>query len=294
MRFPEWIRRSWGAEGEVAFTKELVEELGLRTVCQSARCPNIGECWRERTATFMLLGHVCTRDCRFCSVGAGAPEVVQEDEPERVAEAVRRMTLRHVVVTSVTRDDLEDGGAGQFARTVAAIREASPDTSVELLAPGFGGREDAIDTVLAARPDVFGHNIETVRRLYGAVRDLRADYGRSLSVLRYVAESEPRPIVKSALMLGLGETQEEIEETLADLREAGCDAVSIGQYLRPTKRQVEVAEFVHPDTFAAYERLARDMGFGFVVAAPFVRSSYRSGEMMDVLGAEPAEAQAGS
>jgi lipoyl synthase len=280
-RFPEWIRQKWASGGDFSFTKDLVTDLGLRTVCQSARCPNLGECWQRRTATFMVLGGACTRNCRFCSVPGGAPAPPDPGEPAAVAEAVKRMGLRHMVLTSVTRDDLPDGGAWHIAETVRVVRAANPETTTEVLVPDFQGDRAAIATVLEAGPDVFGHNIETVESLYPQLRDPGANYAGSLEVLRAARALAPEVIVKSALMVGHGETPEEVRQTLADLREAGCEAVCIGQYLRPSKAQRAVVEFVHPDQFAAYQEMAHALGFGFAVAGPFVRSSYRSDEMMD-------------
>jgi lipoic acid synthetase len=239
------------------------------------------ECWQRRTATLMVLGNTCTRNCRYCSVPSGKPEAPAPGEPENAAEAVRRMGLRHVVLTSVTRDDLPDGGAGHIAATVGAIRRQSPGTTVEVLVPDFRGDPEAITAVLDALPEVFSHNIETVERLYPALRGRRYDYRGALEVLRVAARHPRRPIVKSALMVGHGETEAEVRETLRDLLEAGCEAVNIGQYLRPTSKQREVEEFVHPDRFERYREMAYEIGFAFAVAGPFVRSSYRSEEMME-------------
>lgn len=281
-RFPEWIRRPWASGQDFLFTKELVEGLELHTVCQSARCPNMAECWQRRTATLMILGNTCTRNCRYCSVPSGRPEAVDADEPRRVAEAIRKMGLRHAVITSVTRDDLPDGGAAHIAETVIQVRRMSPGTTIELLVPDFMGDRRAVETVLAVRPEVFAHNIETVERLYPTVRGRRCPYQTALGVLRQAADYEPQVIVKSALMVGHGETDEEVRRTLHDLREAGCEAVCIGQYLRPTLKQREVEGFVTPERFKEYEEYAYGLGFGFAVAGPFVRSSYRSEELMDI------------
>lgn len=278
--FPEWIRQGWATGRDFAFTKALIEDLNLHTVCQSARCPNLGECWKRRTATFMILGNICTRNCRFCSVPSGRPLGRDHHEPENVAQAVARMRLRHAVVTSVTRDDLPDGGAGHFAETVRAIRRLNPETTVEVLTPDFWGDAACIVTVLDAQPEVFGHNIETVRRLYSTLRGKRYTYELGLRVLRTAASNSGPVLVKSALMVGHGETPEEVRETLLDLLEAGCDAVYLGQYLRPSRKQRQVADFVHPDQFRAYEDLAYTLGFKFAVAGPLVRSSYRSEELM--------------
>ena len=278
--FPEWIRRGWASGREFADTRGLIGDLGLHTVCQSANCPNIGECWQRRTATLMVLGNTCTRSCRYCSVPAGKPEAPDPDEPRNVAEAVRRMGLKHAVITSVTRDDLPDGGAGHIAATVEAIRAVNPATSVELLVPDFEGDPDAIDIVLRSQPEVFGHNIETVESLYPVIRSKRYTYDMALGVLERAARHNPPVIVKSAFMIGHGETEDEVRGTLQDLLDHGCEAVSMGQYLRPTPKQRKVAEFVHPDQFKHYETMAYDVGFQFAVAGPFVRSSYRSEDLM--------------
>jgi lipoyl synthase len=279
-QFPKWIRRQWPAGEDFAFTKDLVLDLDLHTVCQSANCPNLGECWSRRTATFMILGNVCTRSCRYCSVHAGAPEAVDPREPLNVAEAVRRMKLKHTVITSVTRDDLLDGGAGYFAAVIQEIKRANPETTVEVLVPDFEGRGNDIERVLDAGPEVFSHNIETVERIYPIIRSRRYDYHLGLRVLRTAAEYSEAAIIKSALMVGHGETADEVRATLCDLLEVGCSAVSIGQYLRPTKKQRAVEAFIRPEQFEVYEALAYELGFEFAVAGPFVRSSYRSDEMM--------------
>lgn len=281
--FPSWIRRKWGSGTDFAATKELVEDLGLHTVCQSARCPNIGECWRERTATFMILGKVCTRNCGFCSVRHGKGELVDPEEPERLAEAIERLGVRHAVITSVTRDDLEDGGACQYAACIAAVRQRCPEATIEVLTPDFRGSAIGVAVVQEARPDVFGHNVETVERLFPELRGMRASYARSLDVLRAASAWSPPTIIKSALMLGHGETESEIREAFEDLLEAGCQAVSLGQYLRPSRQQREVVEFVSPERFDAYRALALEMGFAYAVAGPFVRSSYRSGGLVQAL-----------
>jgi len=281
-RFPEWIRRPWASGQDFTFTKDLVEDLELNTVCQSARCPNMAECWQKRTATLMILGNTCTRNCRYCSVPSGKPEPVELDEPARVAEAIRRMQLRHAVITAVTRDDLADGGAGHIAETVRTVRAVNPKTTIEVLVPDFLGDRAAVETVLAAQPEVFAHNIETVERLYPTVRGKRCTYRAALSVLTMAAEWEPRTIVKSAFMVGHGETEGEVKQTLHDLLNAGCEATCIGQYLRPTLKQREVDGFVTPEKFKELEEYAYGIGFGFAVAGPFVRSSYRSEELMEV------------
>ncbi len=279
-RFPEWIRRPWASGRDFSFTKDLVEGLDLHTVCQSARCPNMAECWQRRTATLMILGNTCTRSCRFCSVPGGKPEGVDAHEPEHVAEAIAKMKLKHAVITSVTRDDLPDGGATHIAETIRAIRRLSPNTTVEVLTPDFMGEADPVDIVLDAGPDVFGHNIETVERLYATIRGKRCTYGEALGILSHASRHPGAAIVKSAMMVGHGETPKEVDQTLHDLRDAGCEAVCIGQYLRPSRKQREVADYVTPDQFNAYEERAYEFGFAFAVAGPFVRSSYRSEELM--------------
>lgn len=279
-RFPEWLRRPWPSGDAFGFTKEVMEDLRLHTVCQSARCPNMGECWGKGTATVMVLGATCSRNCVFCSVPSGKPESLDPEEPAHVAEAVARMGLRHAVVTTVVRDDLPDGGAAHIARTIRLIHETNPGTTVEILVSDFNGDKQALRTVLEARPEIFSHNIETVRRLYPRIRDRRFGYTSTLHTLQAALAHSPQTIIKSALMAGHGETPDEVRETLGDLLEAGCDAVCIGQYLRPSQMQAEVKEFVRPEQFEAYEKLARAMGFKHAICGPFVRSSYRSEEVL--------------
>ncbi|HPX42052.1 MAG: lipoyl synthase [Candidatus Hydrogenedentes bacterium] len=281
--FPDWIKQQWASGENSEFTKSIVSRLGLHTVCQSARCPNQGECWKRRTATFMILGNVCTRNCAFCSVKSGRPEALDPDEPARVAEAVRELGIKHAVITSVTRDDLPDGGAAHFARTVEAVRAANPGTTVEVLVPDFLGDEAPVRTVLASVPEVFGHNIETVERLYDALRRRKITFRDALRVLETAAAHHSGSIVKSALMVGHGEEPAEVRATLRDLLAAGCEAVAIGQYLRPTPKQRRVTAFVPPEQFKEYEVLAYQLGFKFAIAGPFVRSSYRSEELLQHL-----------
>jgi lipoic acid synthetase len=285
-RLPDWLKRPLPAGNGNFFTQNLIHDLRLDTVCEEARCPNRPECWSRRTATFMVLGNVCTRPCGFCSVEKGQPILVEDDEPHRVAEAARRLGLRHVVITSVTRDDLSDGGAGHFARCVAAVREMT-GAAVEVLTPDFLGDVNAIDTVIAAAPEVFNHNLETVPRLYRKVRG-RAEYRRSLALLDRVKRTAPRIVTKAGLMLGIGETVGELFDVLADLREIGCDVLTMGQYLAPTLKHVPVARFVPPGEFDELAATARLMGFRQVVAGPFVRSSYHADEMVPGHGADHA------
>ncbi len=276
-RLPDWLKRPMPDGNENAFTHRLLRELTLETVCENARCPNRPECYAQRTATFMILGNVCTRPCGFCSVPRGTPLTLQDDEPDRVAEAVRRLRLRHVVITSVTRDDLPDGGADHFRRCILAVRRRT-GAVVEVLVPDFLGNVEAIDTVLAAQPDVCNHNLETVPRLYKKVRG-RADYRRSLDLLDRVKQTAPHIMSKSGLMLGLGETREELLDTLADLRQVHCDSLTLGQYLAPTLKHLPVARYLPPAEFDDLAALARSLGFARVASGPFVRSSYHAGEM---------------
>src|SRR5438552_5132622 len=258
-RLPDWLRRHLPRGNENFFTHNLLRELRLETVCENARCPNRPECYARRTATFMILGNVCTRPCGFCSVPKGEPEVLQEDEPQRVAEAALRLGLRHVVITSVTRDDLPDGGADHFYHCILAVR-ARTGAAVEVLTPDFLGDVRAIDRVLDARPEVYNHNLETVPRLYKKVRG-RADYQRSLDLLAYVKRQAPSIVTKSGLMLGLGETTEELLDVLADLGGANCDTLTLGQYLAPTLKHVTVKRYVPPGEFDELAVLARTLGF---------------------------------
>jgi lipoic acid synthetase len=279
-RMPGWMRRPLSAPGRSAEVSGLLDELGLNTVCRSAKCPNRGECYASGTATFMVLGTECTRNCRFCAVEPASPSAVDAGEPVRVAEAAERMGLRHIVVTMVTRDDLPDGGAAHVVATIAALRSRVPDATVEVLVSDFGGDEAAIDAVALSRPDVFNHNVETVPRLYATVRP-QADYARSLRVLARAKEAAPGIPTKSGLMVGLGETPEEVDAVMRDLRAAGVDIVTVGQYLRPSSGHLEVAEFVAPDVFERYADAARALGFAGVASAPFVRSSYHAGELAE-------------
>jgi lipoic acid synthetase len=277
-RMPRWLLRPVAAPGRNAEVEGMLDELHLNTVCRSAKCPNRGECFASGTATFLIMGDACTRGCRFCAVDTRAPAPLDPDEPARVGEAAKRMGLKHVVVTTVTRDDLPDGGAAHFVAVIDTIRDAAPDARVEVLTSDFGGRMDSVDTVAAARPHVFNHNVETVPRLYAEVRP-GADYRRSLDVLARVRVTQPDLPTKSGMMVGLGETREEVVEVMRDLRAHGVDIVTIGQYLRPSARHLPVAEFVEPATFEWYAERAREIGFPGVASSPFVRSSYHAGEL---------------
>lgn len=279
-RLPAWLRRPIAYAGAYEAVEGLVGELRLATVCQEARCPNRGECYSSGTATFLIAGDACTRGCRFCAVDTRMPRPLDPDEPSRVAEAVARLGLRHAVVTMVTRDDVPDGAASHVVATIEAIRDAAPGVAVEVLVSDFGGREDAVDRVADARPEVFNHNLETVPRLYAEVRP-GADYERSLRVLARAKKRAPGLPTKSGLMLGLGETRDEVEAVMADLREVGCDLLTLGQYLRPSAEHLPVARFVEPEEFSDLARSARAMGFAGVASAPFVRSSYHAAELAE-------------
>ncbi len=278
-RLPPWLKKRLHAGGKAAEIRRLLSDLDLATVCDGAHCPNQGECFARGTATFMILGETCTRNCRFCAVESRDPGPLRDGEPAAVAEAARRMGLKYVVVTSVTRDDLPDGGAEHFARTIRQVRAALPGARIEVLTPDFQGRRESIETVLDARPDVLNHNVETVPELYQAVRP-QADYGQSLEVLRYARDYAGRQglkvFTKSGLMVGLGETPEQIEQVMRDLRGVDCDVLTIGQYLAPSSSHAPVVRFVHPQEFERMERRARAMGFASVASGPFVRSSYHA------------------
>ncbi len=280
-RFPPWLRKRIPAGGRGKRVRELLAELQLETVCNAAQCPNQCECFAKGTATFMILGSVCTRKCRFCAVAGGEPQHVAADEPARLAEAVEAMGLRHVVVTSVTRDDLPDGGSAHFAAVIHAIRAKSPQCSVEVLTPDFGGDENDIATVAVAGPTIYNHNVETVPRLYATVRP-EADYRRSLGVLATVRRLAPEMLTKSGLMVGLGETDDELLAVLSDLREVDCQIVTIGQYLSPSREHLPVVEFIHPDIFARWKQRAESMGFLAVASGPFVRSSHNAEEVFEL------------
>ena len=262
---------------EMAFTSSIIEDLKLDTVCESAKCPNRTECWSQGTATFMILGNVCTRPCGFCSVPKGKTGTVEEDEPQRVAEAAERLGLKHVVITCVTRDDLPDGGADHFVQCIEAVR-ARIDAQVEVLTSDFRGMRDAISTVIEARPDVFNHNVETVPRLYQTVRR-NSDYQRSLDLLAQIKEEAPTMPSKSGFMLGLGETIDEVFQVAADLRSVGVDILTIGQYLQPGPENLPVERFIPPEEFDEIGDYCRGLGFSLVASGPFVRSSYHAGEM---------------
>jgi lipoic acid synthetase len=275
---PDWIKVRMPRGETYERVKHLVRELKLATVCEEARCPNIGECWGGGTATVMLMGEVCTRACRFCHVKVGAPPPLDPQEPERLAAAVRELGLEYIVVTSVNRDDRPDGGASHFAAAIRALRRESPKTTVEVLIPDFQGVKASLDAVAEARPHVVAHNVETVERLTPTVRDRRASYRQSLEVLAYLKQRPERLYTKSSVMVGLGETDAELEQTFRDLRSVGVDVLTVGQYLQPSQYHLRVERFVTPRQFKAYQQLAESMGFLYVASGPLVRSSYRAAE----------------
>lgn len=274
---PNWLRAPAPVGNNYRELKELITRLGLHTVCESAACPNVGDCWNRRTATFMILGNVCTRRCGFCAVQKGAPMPVDFDEPRRVAEAVEAMGLAYAVVTSVNRDDRKDGGALLFALTIRAIRERIPGCKVEVLVPDFQGSHEAMEIVMSERPDVLNHNTETVPRLYRQVR-LGARYERSLDMLAYAKKLRPEVPTKSGVMLGLGETEEEVLAVMKDLRASNVDILTLGQYLRPSQKHLPVIRYISPAEFDNYRRAGIEMGYGHVEAGPLVRSSYHADE----------------
>ncbi|MBN2684642.1 MAG: lipoyl synthase [Pontiellaceae bacterium] len=281
-RIPEWMRRPIQTDREYAEVHSLLKKNGLHTVCEDAKCPNRHECWNHGTATVMILGNVCTRDCRFCSIATGKPDGLDLDEPRRVAEAVEKMNLRHVVITSVTRDDLPDGGAQIFAETIQAVKARVPGVTVEVLTPDFLGRRACLYTVLDAGPVVFNHNIETVKRLQRAVRSA-ATYERSMQILRYASEYDDGSMkVKSGIMVGLGETNEEVLETMQDLFDNGVRLLTIGQYMAPTREHAHTKRFVTPKEFEDFEAAAYRIGFDAVASGPLVRSSYRADDMVKI------------
>jgi lipoic acid synthetase len=277
-RLPEWLRFNLPTSDSFAQTRSLLGELKLHTVCESAKCPNHWECWEKSTAAFMIAGDRCTRACGFCAVSTAKPLALEADEPMRVAEATRRMRLRHIVITAVARDDLKDGGAEHFRQTIEAVRKLNPGTIIEVLVPDFNDSDSSVENVLSANPNIFNHNLETVRRLTPSVRH-RATYDRSLSVLKKAKEKRGDTIyTKSGMMLGLGEQRDEVLVAMEDLRRAGCDMLTLGQYLQPTLKHLPVVEFVSPGQFAAFGSAAQEMGFVHVASGPMVRSSYHADE----------------
>ena len=284
-RLPPWLKAKAPGHPNYLDIKHLIADLRLNTVCESAQCPNIGECWGQRTATFMILGDICTRSCGFCAIKTGRPVGLDEGEPERVAVAIAHLDLRHAVITSVNRDELPDGGAEIFARTIAAVNQRCPQTSVEVLIPDFKGNWDALATVMAAGPDILNHNIECPPSLYYKMRP-QAQYDRSLELLRRAHEMGPAP-TKSGMMLGAGETRDEIAQTIRDLAAAECAILTLGQYLSPSPNHVPVERFVDPDEFAAWRHFALELGFRHVESGPLVRSSYHAADQLDHAASPP-------
>jgi lipoic acid synthetase len=282
-RKPAWLKARAPGAGEYTNLKRLMRAKTLHTVCEEAHCPNMGECWGHGTATFMILGDICTRSCAYCAVTTGLPQGLDEDEPQRVAEAVLAMGLRHAVITSVNRDDLPDGGAGVFAATIGAIRELAPSCSVEVLTPDFKGDPEAVAAVMRARPEIFSHNLETVSRLYRFIRP-GGRYARALAVLRHSRAVDPSVITKSGIICGMGETRDELLQAMGDLLETGVEILTLGQYLRPSPQHLPIDRYYTPDEFAGLKRLGEAMGFAHVEAGPLVRSSYHAQQQVEALG----------
>ncbi|WP_343073759.1 lipoyl synthase [Atribacter laminatus] len=277
---PDWLKVSYN-KGAVDEISNLMANLKLNTVCKEANCPNLGECYKKNTATFMILGSICTRHCRFCNVSKGCVEAVDPNEPQHLAEVVKKLGLKHVVITSVTRDDLEDGGAAHFAKTIQAVRELNLATTIEVLIPDLKGIVAHLDIVIKANPEVINHNIETVKSLYSKVRP-EADYDRSMYVLKYVKDKAHHILTKTGIMVGLGETDEQVYEVMDDSLKAGCDIFTIGQYLRPSKLHIEMKEYVKPEKFVEYKRVGEGKGFKYIASSPLVRSSYNAGEAINM------------
>lgn len=281
IRKPEWLNKKLDYES-MREIGNMLRELNLHSVCEGARCPNMGECFRNRTATFMILGNTCTRNCRFCAIPSGKVSAVDINEPKNLAIAAKKLNLKHVVVTSVTRDDLEDGGARQFAAVIHELRNSIPNVSVEVLTPDFNGNHHALDTVIEAKPEIFNHNVETIPSLYYEVRPM-ASYRQSLEVIEYVKTRAPQIITKSGLMLGLGETEEQVKEVINELHNHKCDMLTIGQYLPPSFNHALLKEYVHPEVFESYKKYALSLGFRYVASGPYVRSSYHAAESLTQL-----------
>ncbi len=279
-RFPEWLKRRIPASANISQTNEILKKLNLNTVCESAICPNRGECFSKKTATFMILGNVCTRNCRFCAVPGDKPQPVDYQEPDKIVEAVKLLGLKHIVITSVTRDDLSDGGAGHFSEVIKKLKAFNKDLIVEVLTPDFAGSSSAIKTVTSAKPDIYNHNLETVPELYKTVRP-EAEYKRSLNLLKLVKSIDETVYTKSGIMVGLGESFEQVKQVLYDLRDVDCDIVTIGQYLAPSNEHLMVKEYIHPDVFEEYKALGEELKFKHVAAAPFVRSSFNAADFSE-------------
>jgi lipoic acid synthetase len=279
---PEWLKMKAPDEAVLNKMENMLKELSLHTVCESANCPNIGKCFRHRTATFMVMGSTCTRNCRFCAVNKGLPEKLDPEEPQNVALASKKLGLKHTVITSVTRDDLEDGGASHFVEIIKAMRRENPESTVELLIPDLKGNWSALKKIIDAKPDILNHNIETVEPLYKKVRPM-AIYNRSIELLKQVKIFDKDVYTKCGIMLGLGETEQQVLKVMDDLLEVGCDILTIGQYLRPSKNHLPVFEYITPQKFEKYKKIAIEKGFKFVASGPYVRSSYKAFEGMEIL-----------
>ncbi len=285
VRKPEWLRIGKVQREEIKQVQKLMRELNLHTVCEESMCPNIGKCFVNKTATFLVMGNVCTRNCKFCDITTGKPQPLDPMEPKHIVEAAKKLNLKHVVVTSVTRDDLTDGGAAHFAEITRKLREYKEDLIIELLIPDMKGKEESIKTIIEAKPNIINHNVEVVPRLYKKVTP-QANYEISLKVLKMVKEYSKKILTKSGIMVGLGETKEEVIKLLKDLRKVDCDILTIGQYLKPPSSNLEIEEYVHPDTFKEYEKIGYELGFKFVASAPFVRSSFNAKEADFLLAKE--------
>jgi len=275
-----WLRRKLPDQKALERMDSLLKELNLHTVCDNALCPNRGECFKNRTVTFMILGNICTRNCKFCAVEKGKPLPLDPEEPHHIAQAVKHLNLKHIVITSVTRDDLPDGGAAHFGRTIIEIKKMLPESTTEVLVPDFEGFWEALQKVIDVQPEVINHNIETVTRLYQLVRP-KAVYKRSLELLKQVKIRDKHIVSKSGIMIGLGERKEEVIEVMKDLREVDCDILTIGQYLRPSPHHLKVSSYIHPDKFEEYQKIGLSLGFKYVASAPLVRSSYNAGEILN-------------
>ena len=286
LRKPDWLKIKIPSGEDYLRVKKTLRTYNLNTVCEESSCPNVSKCWESGTATIMIMGNMCTRVCRFCDVSSGRPAPLDPDEPKRVAEAIKQWNLRYIVITSVCRDDLEDGGAAHFAKTIKSVKLSCPDTIVEPLIPDFNYDSDSIKKIIESEPEVVSHNIETVRRLSSKVRDSRATYEQSLSVLRKIKEINPKIYTKSSFMVGHGETKEEVIQTASDLKSANVDVITAGQYLQPSLNHLPVSEYVHPEKFASYQKIFEEMGFLHVVVGPFVRSSFQAADFIEKIKSE--------
>ena len=286
LRKPDWLKIKIPSGEDYLRVKKTLRTYNLNTVCEESSCPNVSKCWESGTATIMIMGNMCTRVCRFCDVSSGRPAPLDPDEPKRVAEAIKQWNLRYIVITSVCRDDLEDGGAAHFAKTIKSVKLSCPDTIVEPLIPDFNYDLNSIKKIIESEPEVVSHNIETVRRLSSKVRDSRATYDQSLSVLKKIKEINPKIHTKSSFMVGHGETKEEVIQTASDLKSANVDVITAGQYLQPSLNHLPVSEYVHPEKFASYQKIFEEMGFLHVVVGPFVRSSFQAADFIEKIKSE--------